>query len=200
MDIQTSHPNTLQNNLNVSGSGNDVDSQSNKMMYRQDNINQQIHPQQIQQQPLQSSHQNQQITRDPNEPSSHSTDNVSQESTIPIRNIKADPESLSQSGFEQQQPMHQQDHSLVPPRDGNFVSDIDIGNVMGSSQKGAEEGMASNNSNSYLKDTTSNVNLKSETVGDFNAFHEQIQTVDPVLLWSMVRSRVVPVVSTTITH
>merc|ERR1719189_3545119 len=110
-------------------------------MYRQDNINQQIHPQQIQQQPLQSSHQNQQITRDPNEPSSHSTDNVPEESTIPIRNIKADPESLPPSGFEQQQPMHQQDHSLLPPRDGNFVSDIDLGNVMGSSQKGAEEGM-----------------------------------------------------------
>ena len=199
MDIQTSHPNTLQNNL--SGSGNGVDIQSNKMMYEQNNINQQIHSQQLQQQPLLSSQQNQQIARDPNEPSTLSTDNISQESTIAVRNIKADPETLQQSGFEQEPPINQQDHSLLPARDGNFVSDIDLGNVMSSSQKGVEEGMASSNCTSDLKDKTSNVNLKSENpVGDFNAFHEQIQTVDPVLLWSMVRSRVVPVVSLHIYH
>lgn len=31
--------------------------------------------------------------------------------------------------------------------------------------------------------------------GDFVSFHDQIQSVDPMLLWSMVRARVVPLVS-----
>ena len=192
MDIQTTHVNTLQNNLIVSVSGsNDANSQTNKIMYGQ-SMNQPILSQQIQEQPPQTSLPNQQMTRDPNEVPSHSTNSIPQETTIPIRNIKADPETLTQPGYEQQ--IHPVDNSMLSNRDGNFVSDIDIGNVIGS-QKSSNDEMAPNNSIADPKDTNTNVNLKSETIGDFNAFHEQIQTVDPVLLWSMVRSRVVPVVS-----
>ena len=192
MDIQTTHVNTLQNNLIVSVSGNnDANSQTNKIMYGQ-NMNQPILSQQIQEQLPQTSIPNQQMTTNPNNASSQSTNSIPQDTTIPIRNIKADPETLTQPGYEQQ--IHPVDNSMLSNRDGNFVSDIDIGNVMGS-QKASNDEMTSNNSIADPKDTNTNVNLKSEAIGDFNAFHEQIQTVDPVLLWSMVRSRVVPVVS-----
>ena len=196
MDIQTTHTNTLQNNLIVSVSGNNVvaDNQTTKIMYAQ-NLNQPILPQQIQEQPQLISVPNQPFTRDPSDTGSHSSNTIPQETTIPIRNIKADPETLPQSGFENEQPMNQQNESLLQTRDSNFVSEIDLGNVIGSQKSGAEQSTTTSNSNEEVKDTTSNVNLKSEAVGDFNAFHEQIQTVDPVLLWSMVRSRVVPVVS-----
>ena len=188
MDIQTTHPNTMQNNLIVSVSGSNAD---NKILYAQ-NLNQPIHPQQIL--PPLISNPNQQISSVPNNTTGHSTNTISQEPTIAIRNIKADPETLPQSGFEPEQTSTHQNDSLLQTRDGNFVGDIDAGNVM-VPQKATEEGTTSSTSNTNLKDTASNVNLKSEIIGDFNAFHEQIQTVDPVLLWSMVRSRVVPVVS-----
>ena len=189
MDIQTTHPNTLQNNFIVSVSGTNAD---NKILYAQ-NLNQPIHPQQIP--PPLISNPNQQISSVSNDTTSHSTNTISQESTIAIRSIKADPETLPQSGFETEQTINHHNDSLLQPRDGNFEADINVGNVM-DSQKATEEASTSSTSNADLKDTTSNVNLKSEIIGDFNAFHEQIQTVDPVLLWSMVRSRVVPVVST----
>ena len=189
MDIQTTHPNTLQNNFIVSVSGTNAD---NKILYAQ-NLNQPIHPQQIP--PPLISNPNQQISSVSNDTASHSTNTISQESTLAIRNIKADPETLTQSGFETEQTINHHNDSLLQPRDGNFEADINVGSVM-VTQKATEEAATSSTSNADLKDTTSNVNLKSEIIGDFNAFHEQIQTVDPVLLWSMVRSRVVPVVST----
>ena len=90
MDIQTTHVNTLQNNLIVNVSGNnDANSQASKIMYGQ-TMNQPILSQQIQEQPP-TSLSNQQMTRDPNEAPSHSTNSIPQD-TIPIRNIKAVPQ------------------------------------------------------------------------------------------------------------
>merc|ERR1719288_496834 len=102
-------------------------------------MNPPIPSQQIQEQPQQTSLPNQQKTRDPNEVPSHSTNSIPQETTIPIRNIKADPETLTQPGYEHQ--IHPVENSMLSNRDGNFVSDIDLGNVI-ASQKASNDEMA----------------------------------------------------------
>ena len=190
MDIQTSQiTNNLHSNLGVGGESNNT---HNRNLYDQSALNQQSssqlhhqHPPPLQPLQPQPNH-NQQITRPPNEQPEHTTENISQDNPIPIRNIKVDPETLPLPGQDQEH--------HIPQRDGNFQPEIDLGNVIPPHSCSGENTDA-NNFSSFQKDVPSTLNLKNESIGDFNAFHEQIQTVDPVLLWSMVRSRVVPQVS-----
>ena len=196
MDIQSSHPAGNQhNNLNVDG-----DVHKNIYDQQQHSLNQHNNTHIHHQQPIQQQNHDPHLRRPPEQPQQgQSTENISQANNpIPLRNIKVDPETLLQPGHENDQhiPMENNPRSQHL-RDGNFEPDIDLGNVVGSQGCG-DEGSGSNiasNFNSDLKKTAPNLNLKNEVIGDFNAFHEQIQTVDPLLLWSMVRSRVVPQVS-----
>ena len=188
MDIQASHPNTLHTNLSLGG-GDSATSQ-HKNMYDTNDMNQQHNTQihQQQQQPLQLPNHDQQRLHG-QQTEGQSTEITSHESsTIPIRNIKVDPETLPQPGLEQEI-----DNSRIQHSENLLVPDIDLGTVISGAHHGpTEDGADLNHFNTGQKDATPNLNLKNESIGDFNAFHEQIQTVDPVLLWSMVRSRVVP--------
>ena len=188
MDIQTSTSAGQHNNVAVSGDGN-----SNKSIYDQHSLSQQ-HSSQIHQQPIQQQNHDQQLPRPPDQQQNLTEENVSHESTIPIRNIKVDPETLPQLGQDTDQQIHMQEDPRVQHTEGNFVPDVELGGAMGSQSGGNEcsEPIVPSNSSSTENKTIPDMNLKNESIGDFNAFHEQIQTVDPLLLWSMVRSRVVP--------
>ena len=182
MDTQTTNSVNQPNNLNASDGG-DI----HRNMYEQPTLNQQNNMQ-AHHQSLQQQTPNQHIQRLSDQHQEQPSENISQANTIPIRNIKVDPETLQQPGQENDHNIHMDNNASNQPRDVNFQPDIELGNVIGS-QGCAEE---ASGFNSDQKKATSDLNLKSELIGDFNAFHEQIQTVDPLLLWSMVRSRVVP--------
>ena len=187
MDIQASHSNNVHNILNVEG----VQTTSeHKNIYIPATTHSQTHPQQNQQHVMLQSNQDHTVGAIPSlQQQGQSAENILQgDTTIPLRNIKVDPETLIQPGQDQDTPLNQ---SGVQQNNTNFIPEIELGNPI-TSQDVGDASSDPNNLSSNQKDSSEGLKLKNESIGDFNAFHDQIQTVDPVLLWSMVRSRVVP--------
>ena len=187
MDIQASHSNNVHNMLNVEG----VQTTSeHKNIYIPATTHSQTNPQQNQQHVMLQSNQDHTVGAIPNvQQQGQSAENILQgDTTIPLRNIKVDPETLIQPGQDQDAPLNQ---SGVQQNSNTFIPEIELGNSIAAQGEG-DASSDPNNLSSNQKDAPEGLNLKNESIGDFNAFHDQIQTVDPVLLWSMVRSRVVP--------
>ena len=187
MDIQASHSNNVHNILNVEG----VQTTSeHKNIYIPATTHSQTNPQPIQQHVMLQSNQDHTVGAIANvQQQGQSTENILQgDTTIPLRNIKVDPETLIQPGQDQDAQLNQ---SGVQQNNTTFIPEIELGNSI-ASQGEVDASSDPNNLSSNQKDGSEGLKLKNESIGDFNAFHDQIQTVDPVLLWSMVRSRVVP--------
>ena len=187
MDIQASHSNNVHNILNVEGGQT---TSEHKNIYIPATTHSQTNPQQNQQHVMLQSNQDHHVGTIPNvQQQGQSTENILQgDTTIPLRNIKVDPETLIQPGQDQDTPLNQ---SGVQQTNTTFIPEIELGNSIVSQGEG-DASSDPNNLSSNQKDASEGLKLKNESIGDFNAFHDQIQTVDPVLLWSMVRSRVVP--------
>ena len=187
MDIHASQSNNVHNILNVEGVQTTSD---HKNIYIPATTHSQTNPQQNQQHVMLQSNQDHTVGSIANvQQQSQSAPNILHgDTTIPLRNIKVDPETLTQPGQDQDTPLNQ---SGVQQNNTSFIPEIELGNPS-ASQGGGDGSSDPNNLNSNQKDASEGLKLKNESIGDFNAFHDQIQTVDPVLLWSMVRSRVVP--------
>ena len=186
MDIQASHSNNVHNILNVEGVQTTTE---HKNIYIPATTHSQTNPQPNQQHVMLQSNHDHHVGTIPNvQQQGQPTENILQgDTTIPLRNIKVDPETLIQPGQDQDTPLNQ---SGVQQNNTTFIPEIELGNSITSQGEGDVSSDPNNLNNQ--KDASEGLKLKNESIGDFNAFHDQIQTVDPVLLWSMVRSRVVP--------